>query len=274
MTDFLTRLAARQLGEVQAVAPRVAALFEPGAAEKAVPQPEERNLTGTEPSLPPLRAPSAGDRHLPLDPADVEGTTIDDHRQPPDHQVRYAAAVSRSSPSHVSPRPNIQKGAGLQETVRTKEPAGLSPRLRRPSPQEPLDIAPIRIADESRADPPALAPLDRIALRTAPLEKEQPKALSVSREVRHMPNLVGRGAPAGVPAVEPMIMPVRSSEGRRSRDDAGGGGKVSGEPVVHVTIGRIEVTAVTAAPAKRATTPRGAPSLLDNYLAQCRTRKP
>jgi hypothetical protein len=275
MTDFLTRLAARQLGGIPAVAPRVASLFEPVAAaadETEVLPLEEHHLAGTDPSPSSLRAPAVGGRHLPLGPADADGEPADDHRQLPDHQGRHSSSVSLNSPSHVSSPPKVLKGAGVQETVQTREPARLLPRLRRSSRQKPLVITPVRMADES-ANLVAPAVPEPTAVRTGPLKKEQPRALPVSGEVRTIQSLVGPATPAAIPAVERIIMPARSSEARWSRDDAGGT-KASAEPVVHVTIGRIEVTAVTAAPAKRAMPPRDAPSLLDDYLARSRTRKP
>ena len=242
MSDFLDRLAARAIGGEAALAPRLPSLFEPLA-----------------------RAPSMAT----ADEGEAPARTRDASRLPPP-----AAAPP--------PRPPVP----ARELI--------EPRAPRPSPAEP---APLPLPARAAADAPgasmppsrAAAPARAMAAEPSPARSAPDSAVAtptsvapraarltpVRHESMQPPAAIGALLPAPTPvfatthAATAPAQPGRTAAMRLRRDaQAAQGNRAGGEPVVHVSIGRLEVRAAPAAvaPPRRRDGPQ--PGSLDDYLRQ------
>jgi len=234
MSDFLGRLAARQVGAISGVAPRLQSRFEPATIEDglAVPEPsarpeheEKHGPTSNRPAAAPARQQAPALRPpVPVRTSAPEpaATRAGDDRRPrePSKSTRGRSSRTPGKPAEPprldrSPAPDGQRGAS-----RRAEPA-------RPDPGTPSAIQVARLEEvEQRPPPPSHVPQ-----RAEPL--------------------------VPVPEPRPLPVPLASREPRRRAEEPA---------IVKVTIGRVEVRAVTppVAPPRRAAV-RTAPSL-EEYL--------
>ena len=277
MTDFLTNLAARTIGATP-LRPRLRMRFEPAEAP-SLPEPDpaaasDEGETVIAPTAdpPPAVEPApwvTEHRHVAA-PARVEP----ERREP--SPARVAAALPDTL--WIAADEELPVGRGLIGDARvTDEPIRPDPVVRR----EPVLI------DEAVAR--AVVPLgDRDAVRRSddpvtgervPLETAPPKRAAPHRYDERPPRPAERGVEDEVAAEEfrPTLAPARSrprstvqrtpAQPRPVADtDA-----PSAEPVVHVSIGRVEVRAVTPA-APRAPARRNPAMTIDEYVSKRRGR--
>jgi hypothetical protein len=238
MSDFLTRLALRQLGQIATIEPRVAPLY------------STINEFGN---------------------GSFAGAAEDSHAN------NAIGAVDERAKTQASPLPTAHAyiTADLARLPLAQERVGLPvvrSQLERPhAPTEPLVQTEALATEVSKAGP-ARSTADRPPTDGyAPGQPETTAALPRNR----FPVVQSAREEAAAPI--PLLKPARSN----SAQSVGSltplvrlvGEKPTGEQVkreeaqVHVTIGRIEVSAA-AAPAKRAPAPRKQTMSLDDYLAR------
>jgi hypothetical protein len=242
MSDFLDRLAARAIGSDATLAPRLPSLFEPLPRAPLMTMADEGEASA--------RVRDAG----PMPPA-------------------AAAAVP-------PPRPPLPAHGSIEPRTARTTPAEQVPlRLpeRAPTMAPPVPVPPSRAATPARAmiaEPSRATSVPEHAQATPP--PVAPRASRPSRhEAAHPPTAVGALLPAPAPVFATTSGPAapaqhgRAAALRHPRDmQAGRESRTSGEPVVHVSIGRLEVRAApaAAAPPRRRDGPQ--PSSLDDYLRQ------
>lgn len=242
MSDFLDRLAARAIGSETALAPRLPSLFEPLQRAPIMPlsddgetspgHPETVSAAPAAPAIAPMRSP-----HAPVTaPADAS---------------RVALAV-------------LEPGPALTPTRTTASTPG---NEMQPSPMTAVP------APSSMVERSALSPTPAEVLAPLPVQPRKTRIM-VERLEPAVPAHPVNGALLPVPT--PVFATARAAEtpGRAHHAAAvhtlgvpAGPGNASGEPVVHVSIGRLEVRAApTATPPRRRDGPQ--PSSLDDYLRQ------
>ena len=199
--------------------------------------------------------------------------------------------------------PRISQMTVEQPSKKSAPQLPLRPRVSRPAEREQDHAAiPRTVGRPPRQDAPAPATKSTVAERVAPMEKQDPFAVTGAREAT---SRLGATAPpargqvavqrrmvqepgppsstqvqrASVPAssVSPSAIAVarpqitRYTEGRMQfpEDHTRGTSPTKPTPIIHVTIGRIEVRA-TPPPAQHAKKPNSAPPVmtLDDYLRQ------
>lgn len=239
MSDFITRMAQRQLGEISTVEPRLPELFAPVTAPEPVPLiSETATIMADEPRITTMPGLAAGTNR-----ARVAEPPISVRREEDPEPV---ASVARASKPKSTPAPTPPG-----EVERRSEETA-------PPPRSNLD------AREGRTPP----------LVTGPREIKRADSLSAQPQGRTPKEVLTRAAPPQLVEIrspKPTSAPPRL-EGKMSnrievsaREDTAS----DAEPPVQVTIGRIEVTAVMqAAPAKRAPASRKPAMSLDDYLAR------
>jgi hypothetical protein len=225
MSDFLTRLAARQLGQIATIEPRVAPLY--------------------------AAANAAGNRSF------AEGTEYD----PVPHPQEAAVIRERTplqTPEPLTRQPLVE-GHASRDPVRkitaqafTAEVSAARP-ARSSAAQMPVDFSQRREPDKAESllqETTLLVPAARSA-SFAPVSLVKPSHFEFAQRRNEFASPVALG-----------------SEEDRRREQA----QRDEEAPVHVTIGRIEVTAMTApTPPKRA--PARTPTMsLDDYLARRQRR--
>ena len=277
MSDFLTRLAARELGQAPVLEPRIRALFEPDAGDRVVGEPtlprlapdarphEDRTDVRTPelPAHPPVEPPPESPPPRPLvrarAPAAIQNTTSppllpdehshDDRRLPVERDsLRIDTPEPGSAPAH--PRE--------ARTERTLTPPHHSVSVSTPV-QKDGAARPHR-SERSQALPPGRTvpvelDLSRVSakpvLSNAPLDRRAPPRL-VHGRVR-----IGTDGPLATRALDssrPSPVPIPQAV----------------DTPIHVSIGRIEVTAVTNAPRAKEKAKARPRASLDDYLAQRR----
>lgn len=269
MTDFLRALVGRTLGVDDAVRPRLASTFEPGAI---APSPAEllevEAATEALPPAPTVRRSAAAVRQeatppppetppveLPPRPSSAAGPITRRQRVEEGAATAAAPAAPRSASLTAVPVAGAPERRSAEPSAR---PAAADPS---PSPREPAR-APVRAtgsARSPRAAPPSEAPATPQAAAPA-----APHARVVETHV------VERGG--GDPR-QTAQLPVRAGwRPRASAEETAAGAlsRESAEPIVHVHIGRIEVRAPAAPERRRAPRPREPRLSLDDYLAQTR----
>lgn len=251
--NFLTRLAGQAHGVAPVLSPRLPALFEPVSqapapvADGAPPAP--RRL---------LSQALSGDANAPRQPGDGDGLETPARDAPLGRHTRQMGLDAASD-----------AGASARATVPVAAKAPATPRRSAPS----ATVAPARIAVSAAVDH---APLvhDDAASATRPQESRLDRAMaegmrvpdrSLARTMCTQPaTAISSVAPApGLPDRIPPSIAVDAGTRR-----APGDSHHATEPVIRVSIGRIEVRAV-AAPATTAQQPaRPRPTGLDDYLQQ------
>lgn len=250
MSDFLTRLVERQVGTVAMVQPRIPSMFAPPASR-------------TEPSDLPVSdslVPQADANDTP--PASMRrGHHSDELPAQPDHQEEVSPVPgprpiprAESRPRHApsSPAPLVRNVSTVvpqpnHETLAS--PHGRVATIHNPPPSRQ-----IRSTEQHLADHVGSSPLPHVARIEPP------------------PRLVetGHEAPRSSPTAPPSLASDMVT-GRRTEQI----GVASTEPPVEVTIGRIEVTAVSAAPeTKRKPGTRRPAMTLEEYLTRRQGGRP
>jgi len=259
MSDFLTNLAVRSVGAAGAIQPRLPALFEP-------PRPTGRSLPA-----PVIDSPAE--------------QTQDEVSQPP----RNSDPASEWAPVRRTPREIPRPGEQPEEAQVTSRPIVPVPQLSptpvvRPAPetksvgpQPPVPRPPAQPLWQPPAVPAAARPVPEIRERMEPAPAPQlprPERKSPSVETVEARPLAPRAAlpPSAPPeapraAVRPLVKPRVTPRFESPRTAAAAPRAKAAEPVIHVTIGRIEVRATPPPAETRKERAAAAPVMsLDQYL--------
>ena len=241
MSDFIDRLAARAIGSETALLPRLPSLFEPLQRALIMPPadageaPPERREAAPAMHAVPVEAPTS------TTPASTSAQPAAAPVTPIEHVVAaMSASAAASAAQHASAPSTVSERAS---TPAVDRPAARSVLARPAMPAPPLPVQP----RQTRVAP------DRL-------------------ETARTPASNGALLPAPAPVfAAPRTVPARSERtvaARVAAAQAGRRSETAGDPVVHVSIGRLEVRAapVAAAPPRRRDGPQ--PSSLDDYLRQ------
>lgn len=243
MSDFLDRLASRAIGTETTLVPRLPSLFEPLQVapilslidEGEAPSRDRDAVSATTAVLPevqlqPMREASPAERsRAPAMPAGPPLVSEPDHTSVPSQRHTRASPMLKVAPRSDPPVERPVTSSTPAHPEATSRPSAMPPRQTR-----------ITHADEAPPPQPVTA-----SLRPAPGPVFGTPRSNVA------PTPAGQGTARHAPAA-----PV------------GRGTGASSEPVVHVSIGRLEVraAAVAAAAPRRQDGPR--PANLDDYLRQ------
>ena len=244
MSDFLTRLIQRQTGNLPTVQPRPRSMFAPAADQPSLSIIDESAMTEPAPVEVLRRAPDAPSRVAPI----TLSTSAIDAPLPAETPVGRIQAAPVVQPPHVAePSPTATRAEG-RPTRSEATSIELQPPLRtRSLPAAPAGPEPNRRSAENRPERPG-----RTEVAAGPL-MTPPPPLVRSSELRQPPVL----------SAPPSLRPAEQS-GQGPKQD-----QLNKEPPVHVTIGRIEVTAQsTPAFPKRKTGSRPPSMSLEDYLAR------
>jgi hypothetical protein len=330
MSDFLSLLAARTLGAVATIQPRLPSLYEPPPHAVALPPPpevaseqrevvaeraEERKATPRVPDVPPPRVETSERVETVVTatapriaaPARVPDTPLEaaPPAPPPNAETVVVAPgrdviVDRGSPIRERIERTVSRETRITNpsvTVERNEPAPPQRRQRDPEPPPRVTVAaappvppppPQRLdpqppRPESRVEPPArreiathstlrIETIERVAAPGEPLQsmtttREPPREPERLVTPRREPPREPTSAPVRVvvesrvaPPAMPVVMRPPSQQQQRESESAA--------PDVHVTIGRVEVRAVTppAAPPRERAASRPGLMSLDDYL--------
>ena len=239
MSDFLDRLAARAIGSGPMLAPRLPSLFESlqrasvtpavDTGEAASRQREAAPAVTVTPTATPARAPQAPVTALAAGPP-VAPTAVGPVTVPRLPHVAASAPGSLARPAPIAaptPSPAIECAVGPPTQTRTEA---------------------------------VFAPL--------PAPPRQTRIAAQSMQTMRSPPTNGALLPASTPVFGAAAAPARSSHAAMRNSAAQADpAHASGEPVVHVSIGRLEIRAApSATPVRRRDGPQ--PSSLDDYLRQ------
>ena len=246
MSDFLARLAARAIGDEATLAPRLPSLFEPSAHTSILPLIREdttataRHVTVPADDTPPVADPRHPPRATSPRPIDASRPALIE--QPP----------TRVPPPAVTPVPD----RATPVTVRAVSPATL--------PMTAVAAAPPRV-------PPPEPVTHAGPLQASPVQPRQARTVPPRPETT--PPAIGTLLPPAPVFANARVAPAHeqtehAAAVRPRAASATQRAVAASEPVVHVSIGRIEVRATPAAPAppRRRDEPR--PASLDDYLRQ------
>jgi len=241
MSDFLDRLAARAIGSEATLAPRLPSLFEPLQRAPIMPladageAPPDRREAAPAFHAVPVEAPtSATSASTSARPAAVPVTPIE-------HVVAATSASTAASAAQHASAPSIVSG-------------------RAPMPAADRTASPPVSARQAAATPPL------------PVQPRQTRVAPDHQKTARTPASNGALLPAPAPVfAAPRMAPTRSERTvvtRAAAARAEGKAGAASEPIVHVSIGRLEVRAapVAAAPPRHRDGPQ--PGSLDDYLRQ------
>ncbi len=241
MSDFLDRLAARAIGSETTLAPRLPSLFEPLQLSPIMPPadageaPPDRREAAPAVHAVPVEAPTSAT------PASPSAQPAAAPVAPVEHVVAaMSASVAASAAQHALAPSTVGARAFAPAVDR---PAAPSVSARPTMPAQPLPVPPRRTRVAPDRLETARTPASNGALLPAPAPVF---AATLTAPARSGRAVVARAAAA------------------RAEGQAG----AAGEPVVHVSIGRLEVRAapVAAALPRRRDGPQ--PASLDDYLRQ------
>ena len=241
MSDFLDRLAARAIGGETTLAPRLPSLFEPLQRVPIMPLADAGEA-------PPGRREAAPAMHAVPVEAPTSATPASTSAQPAAARVAPIAHVVAAT--SASAAASAAQHASAPSTVGER---AFTPAVDRPA-------APSVLARPAMPAPPL------------PVQPRQTRVAPARPETARTPASNGTLLPTPAPVfAAPRTAPARSGRTVATRAAAARAeGKVDamGEPVVHVSIGRLEVRAapVAAAPPRRREGPQ--PGSLDDYLRQ------
>jgi len=277
MADFLARLAQRTLGSTPAVEPVIAPMYAPGpvmapesepADAEEIPAPAQGGRARLQPVTAATLTP-LGDapRQAPPKTEPVAGEAL--KRQPvPAARTRSPARPVSRSVTAAAPTPQAEPRASPSGSLRTadtaeKQQAGAT-----------LD-GPSRPASEALAAPPQAQPrkIKRVPEPPAPAPAIPPREAAGPLPASPRPEKRPGGEAAGL-VVSPELKPSEPHPQRppttAAEDRAGAAARSASAPAIHVTIGRVEVRAVTPpAPAVKPRRAAPSPSLpLEEYLKQ------
>ena len=241
MSDFLDRLAARAIGGETSLAPRLPSLFEPLSRAPLVAVADEGEA--------PARAGDASPAPL------VEPNVAPTPRVLSRVRESVESAAARTTPEQrvVLPEP---------ERTAVDVPRAPPPSLHAASPTRGNAI------DRASAMPTP----ERATASLPPVSPRQSSVASTRRETASTPAPNGALLPASVPVFATTgavsTRSARTATERPATARTESRAAATGEPMVHVSIGRLEVRAAPVAPAppRRRDGPR--PSSLDDYLRQ------
>ena len=244
MSDFLTRLAERQLGRIETIEPRVKPLFAPTAREP--------------------QALALGD-----DFATQPLPRVDDKAATPPARSIIADSPRPEQPRLAEPRPVATQTPALDRATRSAaEPLKIDSELTQPAPTNPAAARAIAAIIAPIQTPAKMPSLDAPNLENNSVSSSAAPLLPtrVNSELAPPPR---KNSTVDAPAeTEIQLTAPPSLSTRHDRVDERARPPVADAPV-QVTIGRIEVTAlVQAAPSKRAAPPRKPTLSLDDYLAR------
>lgn len=277
MSDFLANLASRALALSQPVRPRVASLFEPSSAARPVAEFERDSVVEAAPPAADMASLAASPATPPLQramPPPVP-TRSPPPPQPvavlwppqPSGEVTPAQPAATLAQSHVPAPPVLPVPVASLARVPPPQPIDV-----RPEPGEPV-IRPLRAtpAPPPVAAPAPPAPSTEIHIETRVVERiaaaREPAAVVASKAQAPGPPLTAP-PPTGI---RPQITPAAPA--RQAPVPAEPTPPPAPPAVVRVTIGRVEVRAITppTAPAPPSRSARNVPVLtLDQYLQQRR----
>lgn len=240
MSDFITRLAQRQLGQIVSVMPRLPEMFAPFAAPMPTPTLSAEEI--------PAAAPARRQNDF------VPRPTLGAVAQPDS----FASAAELTA---MSNRRDATRSSGAVQPPENQVV------------EAPLAAFAVKI---ERSQTRTNSSYDGEWPLTAQAFSEQSGLADVAEEVPPLPArrvsdpptqhiAIASSAPVAITA-PPRLEPQKTSHRTAVAPAAG---LADAESPVHVTIGRIEVTALTqAAPAKRAPAPRKPAMSLDDYLSR------
>ena len=250
MSDFLTRLAARQLGAMETIEPRIKPRYAPPAHESqaapiaeeiVAPAPRRDENVGTIPTM--VLKPAKLDSPRPGFAATEHKRTAVEHpaevhADPPGRRTRFDSDLSARASEPIQRVQMMSKDQPA--TARTISPAQSAAAL------QSFDALTPKSSGSSSGD--KSTPIVMVKTEPAPVSLVQSAKANPAR-----------------PDVTLTAPPSISSRNERAQQPA----KSSAEPPIQVTIGRIEVTAITqAAVLKRAAPARKPAPSLDDYLAR------
>lgn len=245
MSNFLSRLIQRQWGQLPTVQPPAQSMFTP-AADAASFQPME-DITALRPAADSKRDP------LTHRETSVVRQARRKSEQPPSHERPASSPLPRIPPSIAEPeiRPLMQVKSPLKVAAEVEQPPAFRPAEPPMQTQRASDtLVPTRSAAINDAT-------DVQSFDAAPLILAPPLVEPPSREPAAMQQQFA------VPTSLLATTPAPESRQHETSPVA--------EPPVQITIGRIEVTAVSAPPApKRVAPARKASMPLHDYLARRR----
>lgn len=256
MSDFLTHLAARVLAPAASVRPKLASLFEPLTATGAL---NESPLFGLQ-----TVEDAASDQH---GTPDFETAN---HRRPAPAEAGADATTGEANP--VSPSANsvrlsqINSGSESRDRSTEQPPALLAPRSSRRE-EAHSSSEPSQKLQPSVASPTIHSTTQHLAASPPPTIPNQPKTASRpgTEETPFHPLLVP--PPRDGRAPEP-IRPAPSAH-TTPRAPAPTAESLVPPPAIHVTIGRLEIRAVTPPAAQARPQSTRAPVVsLEDYLRQ------
>jgi hypothetical protein len=241
MSDFIDRLAARAIGGDTALAPRLPSLFEPL-------------------SRAPLMA-MAGEGEAPARPRDASPAPAAAPNAVPVPRVpTHARESTEPAAARTVPMPRVPPPAPERVAVD-------APRAP-PSPPHAASPARGKVTDHATAVPtPA-----RATATPSPLSPRQSRVASARPETASTPAPNGALLPSPLPVFTATsalsTRSERTATARTATVRAENRAATTSEPVVHVSIGRLEVRAAlaVATPPRRRDGPQ--PSSLDDYLRQ------
>lgn len=249
MSDFITRLAQRQLGQIASVMPRLPEVFAPSSPFAPFP-------TAAPGSIVEAIAAAAPARRQDDFTATAAAHTL--------FQRAAAVAVPDATPKSgpveapqgiAAPRnadTSVSEAALAPSSVKNLNPEPVPLVL--PMPTTPFTVErPFYSEPSDSLNDQAVAPVMTSAQRNDP----PPHRVAAEHSV-------------------PLLAPARLEVKRSKQNEAFAPARrvADNEPPIHVTIGRIEVTALTQAPpAKRTPAPRKPAMSLDDYLTRRRRRE-
>jgi hypothetical protein len=246
MSDFLTRLVQRQLGRIPSIEPRVRELYGPVAATMPLPiteaipaEPSDARRVARVPTLPanPILAQTATAVGFSIKQGETAAVANFAQR-----------VVTEPSEEHFPPLAMETVNAEVSPRVEPGVPPLVEPKLAVGSKIE------MSLPSQSKPEP----------FHALSAQSETPAThVFFQRELQPQLMTVERVTPVAPPPRLDSKVSSRGEVARLEREHN------DPEPAVQVTIGRIEVTAVTAAPAqKRAAIARKPAMSLDDYLAR------
>jgi hypothetical protein len=253
MTDFLTRLVQRQLGDIPSIEPRIPELYAPVVAAMPLFTTEE------------IAAEPSDSRSITGAPALV------DDANPTQNPTSVLVEIRQREPA----RADI---AAESKVSRRKEEPVAEPFIENGSSEGNVssEVAPL-VTPQAAAVPkaaPSLPPITNPASLSRGAKPEQRVSISAMVGTPVPQFFVTREAEAPLARpeqVRPMAPPPRLEFKKSGRGEvpAREHAHADSEPPVQVTIGRIEVTAMTAAPVPRRPAAARKPAMsLDDYLAR------
>ncbi len=264
MSDYLGNLAAKSLAPASALQPRLASRFEPlaPAAPELRAGPAFLEETVTEIAAPPPAPISTKtESHSPSPPG--RGGQGVRPRGAERSEERHAHEAAAEKVSEDSPEP-VTKPARVQGVVarRRVQPSEASPRLSRgergnsaeAAVAKPVLLQPLTVVQiPPRQDYPVTSPL-------SPRERGPGgEASRAERSEHHRP----QESLSPTPRLQPRVTHAERQPFAPQREAP------APEPVIHVTIGRIEVRATAAPKAPARERPAARPAVdLDEYLRQ------